>query len=176
MNSLRGFYNLNPISLKAKLIGGGMFMLLVAGLLAYAGLVLYNSGKKQANHKITEYEQKIDRLNSELARKEIVVRERVITNYHTKEIIRTKTEYKNNDIIRNLVPEQFNLSEGWIHSHNQLVEGKEISPTLASNTKASKTSDKEALEVIATNYNIANKNTDQLETLQNYLREVGLAE
>src|SRR5690242_5337535 len=107
MTKIPGLSTLNPISLKAKIIGGGVLILIVAGLLAFAGLRLYNAGVNKGNFNIAKYEQKIADLNAELAKKEILVRERVITEYHTKEIVRTQVEYKNRDIIKTVVPEQY---------------------------------------------------------------------
>jgi hypothetical protein len=170
---LQGLGGINPISMKTKLIGGGLLALLVAGLLAFAFLRVYNAGVSQANHKVTQYEQKIDKLNTELAKKEVIVRERIFNHYYTKQIVRTKVEYKNRDVIRTVVPEQFKLSEGWIHAHDQSAKGEEIDPILAANSAPSEVSDRSALIAVTDNYNIANRNADQMEALQKYIRDMG---
>jgi hypothetical protein len=156
------------------LIGGGVLVLIVAGLLAFAAIRIYNAGIGQANLKIAQYEQKVTDLNLQLKNKEIQVRERVITEYHTKEIIRTQVEYKNRDIIKTVVPEQFKLSYGWIYAHDQSALGLEINPALASNPAPSNVSDRAALNVVAENYNLSNRTADQLEALQSYIRQVGI--
>lgn len=157
-----------------KLAGAGIGILMLVAACIY----LYQQGKNAgigiANTHIAEYQKKIQDLNTQLARKEILVRERVITEYHTKEIVRTQIEYKNRDIIKTVVPKQYYLSQGWVYAHDQSVLGLEIDPALASNPNPSTVSDQAALNVVSDNYNISNKNTNQLEALQQYIREVGI--
>lgn len=171
---IKGFGAANPVSMKAKLIGAGIgLLLLVAGL-----IFIYQQGKNhgisKGNEVILDYQNKVKDLNAELLKKEILVRERVITNYHTREIVRTKIEYVNRDIIRNVVPEQFKLSKGWIYAHDQSALGKTIDPVLAADSNPSNTSDRAALSAVAENYNLANRTADQLEALQTYIRDVGI--
>ena len=174
MSKLGGLASFNPISLKAKLIGGGVIALIVAGLLAFAALRIYNAGVGQANLKIAQYEQKVSDLNAQLKEKQIQVTERVIKEYHTKEIVRTQIEYQNRDIIKNVVPEQYKLSYGWIYAHDQSALGEPINSELASNANPSPISDRAALNVVTDNYNDSNRTADQLEALQKYIREVGI--
>lgn len=174
MTALGRLSSLNPISLKAKLIGGGVLVLIVAGLLAFAALRIYNAGIGQANLKIAQYEQQLAQLNANLKNKEIQVRERVITEYHTKQIVRTVVETKNRDIVKTVVPEQFNLSKGWIYAHDQSALGIEIDPKLASNPDPSGITDRVALSAVTENYNKSNRTADKLEALQKYIRDVGI--
>lgn len=169
-----GLPNFNPISSQAKLIGGGVIILILVSLLAYGFYRAYHAGVDQANTKISEYEKKISELNTKLLQKEIIVRERVITDYHTKTIVRTQIEYKNRDIIHTVVPIQFNLSKGWIYAHDQSAKGALIDPILAADPAPSTTSDKEALETVSENYNKSHRTADQLQALQTYIREVGI--
>jgi hypothetical protein len=150
----------------------------VIAALVFAAVYLYGQGKSaginQGNKNIAEYERKIQELNTRNREKEIIVRERVINNYHTKTIERVKIEYVNRDVIRTVVPEQFKLSKGWVHAHDQAAKGELIDPVLAADPKPSDTSDRAALAVVSDNYNLANRNADRLEALQTYLKEVGI--
>jgi vacuolar-type H+-ATPase subunit I/STV1 len=146
--------------------------------LAFAAVYLYRSGRQsgvnEGNKNIAEYQTKIETLNRQLREKEIAVRERVINNYHTRTIERVKVEYVNRDVIRTVVPEQFKLSKGWVHAHDQAAKGEVIDPALAADPKPSDTTDRAALAVVSDNYNLANRNADRLEALQTYLKEMGL--
>lgn len=157
-----------------KIIG---FLAAIAALIGGC-IYLYISGKNAgigiANERISAYETKIQDLNTKLAQKEIIVRERVITEYHTKEIIRTQVEYKNRDIIKTVVPEQYKLSQGWVYAHDQAAQGLNIDPSLASNPAPSNITDRNALNVVANNYNLKNRNDDRLEALQKYIRDIGI--
>jgi hypothetical protein len=151
--------------------------LVAIGILIGGCIYLYNSGKNAgigiANDRISAYEEKVQSLNAQLAQKEIIVRERVINNYHTRTIVRTKVEYKNQEVIRTVVPEQYKLSKGWVYAHDQSALGKEIDPALAANPDPSNVSDRTALVTIDENNNRANRVADRLEALQQYIREMG---
>lgn len=164
----------SPIPSRTKLIGGGVILLILAVLFAIIVYKAYDAGVSKADTEISQYQKKIEELNRKQREKEIIVRERIITQYHTREIVRTKVEYKNRDVIRTVVPEQFKLSKGWIYAHDQSATGQEIDPALASDPTPSEVSDNVALLTITDNYNIANRNADRLEALQNYIREVGI--
>ena len=162
---------------------GGIWFKIIGALAAIAALLgaciyIYQQGKNHgidiANANIARYEQQVSDLNAELAKKEILVRERVITEYHTKEIVRTQVEYKNRDIIKTIVPEQFNLSKGWIYAHNQSALGLNIDQILAADPHPSGISDRTALLTVTENYNLSNGTADRLEALQKYIREVGI--
>jgi hypothetical protein len=161
-------------SIWAKIIALMVALAAVIGACVY----IYHQGKSAgidiANTKIARYEKKIEDLNIELAKKEIIVREKVITEYHTREIVRTQVEYKNRDIIHTVVPEQYRLSKGWVYAHDQSALGLEINPSLAADPTPSNISDRNALNTVTENYNNTNRMADQLEALEKYIRDIGL--
>jgi hypothetical protein len=160
-----------PISSNVKLIGGGVLLLIVVALLGYGFYRVYNAGVNTAKVSISKYEKDIETLRRKLNEKDARTKERIITEYHEKVIYRTKVQVVNRDIITRIVPEQFNLSNGWVYAHDQASKGELIDESKAANATPSETSDKEALLVVTENYDGYNRTADQLEALQKYLKE-----
>lgn len=158
-------------SIKWWLIGGLMLLIILAIGASAIYYVAYNKGENKADVEITDYQRKIQELNNRELQKEIQVRDRVIKEYHTKEIIRTRVQVVNQGVIRDRVPEQYRLSRGWVYAHDQSAQGKVIDPSRASNPTPSETSDKGALQVIDVNYDIARANKAKLDSIQRFLRE-----
>ncbi len=157
---------------KYKIIAG----VAVAAALAFAGGMLYNTGlskgKSQAALAISEYQRKISELQNKVTEAEGKVTERVVTEYVDRVITRDRIVYKNKEIIVEKVPETFLLTKGWVYAHNQSALGNPIDPALAENSEESSISDRDGLEVIANNNAICLANTEQLEALQTWVKEI----
>lgn len=155
----------------SKLLGG----VAILAALAFAIYTVYNAGYDRgsqiSDNIISNYEQRLDELNRKILEKDVEVRERVITNYVTRVIERERVRVVNQGVIATRVPEQHNLSQGWIHAHDQSALGKPIDPTVASDTTPSVISDREALLIIDQNYDIARANKDKLDALQQFIRD-----
>lgn len=106
-----------------------------------------------------------------MAEESAQITERVVTNYVTRRETIREVVYRNRDVIRNVVPEQNQLSQGWVYAHNQTVRILPIDYNLASNPAPSSVSDRDALDIVAQNYRIANENREQLINLQNWVRQ-----
>ena len=71
------------------------------------------------------------------------------------------------------VPEQYELSNGWIHAHNAAASPKiNLDLSLASDGTSSSVKDNQALQTVVENYSICLQNAQQLSSLQKYLLEV----
>ena len=72
-----------------------------------------------------------------------------------------------------MVPGQFDLSNGWVHTHNAAASSTiELNEALAAEPEPSYVRDNIALQTITQNYSICLQNAQQLTSLQKYIIEV----
>jgi len=156
---------------KYQLIAGGVALALIAGLGFTISTVAYNKGLNVSKVEIQKYEGKVKDLNTKLVIEQGKITTKIVTQYVDRYIEREKVIYKNRDVIVSSVPEQFTFSKGWIYAHNQSALDKDIDPKLAANAESSGVTDRSGLSIISDNNGICNQNADQLEALQEWIRQ-----
>lgn len=133
----------------------------------------YSKGVNQAALEIERYKTQISNLSSELVKSQSEKTVKVVTEYKDKIQYIDRVVYKNRDIVRTVVPEQFNLSRGWIYAYNQSVQGLDIDPELAKNPTPSTISEMKALaDTIMPNNGICLATREQLLSLQRFITEM----
>jgi hypothetical protein len=159
-------------SLKTKIIAGIGSMLLVLGIVTGAWIIGYNKGANISKVEISKYEKDLAVLSRKLAEKQTEIDVQVVTKFKDRVQFVDKIVYKNVEIIRNSVVEQFILSKGWVYAYNQSVLGLPIDAEKAANAEPSTTSELEALAAtIVPNNGICLTNKEKLDALQQWIIE-----
>ena len=130
-----------------------------------------NKGISLADAEIKSYEARVKELQNEVKEAQSKVSIKVEKEYIDRVVTRERIVYRNNDIIVEVVPETFELSNGWVHSYNQTVLGKEVNREAASDPTPSGVTDAQGLQTIAQNNAMCQANTDQLIALQNWIKQ-----
>lgn len=162
-------FKLLPIATKIGIIVG--FLIALAGLIGGAFYGGYAKGSAQSKIEISGYEKKVAQLNAENKTKQIQINTVVETKYVDRVKTITKTAEATHDTIIKYVPQQYNLSLGWIYSYNQSLKGLDINPKQASVSTASGVSDRDTLDIIARNNAKSLINSERLTSLQEWIRE-----
>jgi hypothetical protein len=76
---------------------------------------------------------------------------------------------------REVVPHQYDLSNGWISLHDRSARSEPIDPTSAADGTSSGIGDNQALATVVTNYSRCNLNAEQLTALQAYITQYNAA-
>lgn len=147
-------------------------LLLFASIIGSTYFVAYNKGLNVSKLEISKYENKVLELNNKLTTAQAKVDVRVVTEYKDRVNVIDRIVYVNRNVIKTVVPEQFNLSRGWVYAYNQSVQGLEIDPVLASDATPSTTSEMIALaDTIIPNNGICLSNAAKLSALQDLVKQ-----
>ena len=148
-------------------------MVLIVGGAFAAG---YKKGTDQGEVMIQKAANEAEELAIALKKEQAMIREVVKVEYVDRV---TKIKEKETQIVQaaaQAVPGQYDLSNGWVHTHNAAA-----SPTIdldmaqAGDATSSFVKDNVALQTISENYSICLQNAQQLTSLQKYLLEVNAA-
>ena len=149
----------------------GVLVAILASLAAF-GFVMYREGLNTAAVKVAVYEGKVSALNTALTQANARTTLKIVPEYiRVTDTIR-ETTAKNVGTIKNAVPNQGFMSQGWINAYNQTVLGKPIDFDLAKIATSSRFSDNEALQRIALNNGKCLANAEQLNALSIWVKEV----
>lgn len=123
------------------------------------------------NMEIDNYRDQIDRLHADITNAQAQVKEVVLTKY----VDRIKyVKEKSDGIQKSLkaVPSQSTLSNGWVYLHDQAASsnGGDASTARASDASPSGIKDNIALGTITDNYSTCFQNTQQLISLQEWVK------
>lgn len=153
------------LSWKAKLGIGLAILLSYVGVFFAGHQIGYTKGVSQAKVQIAQFEAKATKQNSKLKDVQNKSNEVTVIKYVDRVKVVEKNVYVNRDVIKTVVPEQFNVSKGWLYAHNQAVLGLPVDPELAKDPTPSKASDLLALLKINENYGVCLANKAQVEAL-----------
>ena len=144
-------------------------VILVGGAFA-AG---YNKGMAGADAEINKFANEVEKISLELEKEKQMIREVVRVEYVDKI---TKIKEKETKIIEaaaEKVPGQYDLSNGWIHTHNAAASlSLDLDENLAADPTSSFVRDNSALQTVVQNYSICLQNAQQLTSLQKYIMDV----
>jgi hypothetical protein len=144
-------------------------VLIVGGAFA-AG---YKKGIAQGEVEIQRAANEAEELSIALKKEQAMIREVVKVEYVDRI---TKIKEKETKIIEaatDTVPGQYDLSNGWVHTHNAAASPSlELDLNLAADASSSFVRDNSALITVTQNYAICLQNAQQLTSLQKYIIEV----
>ena len=144
-------------------------VLIVGGAFA-AG---YQKGMAGADAEINKFANENEELSLALKKEQAMIREVVKVEYVDKITRIKEKETKIVQAASDLVPGQFDLSNGWVHTHNAAASSTiELNEALAAEPESSYVRDNIALQTITQNYSICLQNAQQLTSLQKYIIEV----
>lgn len=152
------------IPLPYKLLAGAA---LIVGVFIFG----YMKGSAVAETRIAEFAAKESKAALELEKESAKISTRVVTQYVDKVRVIKEKEYVYRDIIKDSVPSQYDLSSGWVYTHDISASAGDADPARASDETPSGIKDNKALETIAGNYAICQANAEQLTALQAWIRE-----
>jgi hypothetical protein len=132
----------------------------------------YMKGSSRADVIIAEAGAKASEQIAELERKNSEISNTVVTKYVDKVRVVKEREYVYLGQAQNNVPGQFNLSSGWLYLHDSGTKGSDADSTRASDATASTVRDNTALGVVLKNYSTCRETADQLEALQQWIRDM----
>jgi hypothetical protein len=153
---------LGMIPLPYKLLAGTA---LIAGVFFYG----YMKGSTYADAELARYGQKQAELVSELEKAKTEITIQTVTKYVDRLQVVKEKEYVYRDLAQNVVPNQFTLSNGWVHTHDASVRADNADPARASDATPSGITDTTALVGIVGNYSRCQQNAEQLRQLQQWI-------
>lgn len=158
-------FNLIPSSYKiiAFLLG----ILALAGTSYYYG---YTTAKTAADLKYDKILQAAENQVADLRQQLSVAEGKVITVYVDKIIKVKEIEYVYINKSKN-VPSKCELSNGWVSLHDSAATGSEPDSTGVIDAAPSGIKDNQALETVVSNYSTCQRNSEQLKSLQEWVRE-----
>lgn len=136
----------------------------------------YKKGIQQGEVEINRVANEAEELKIALQKEQQMIREVVKVEYVDRV---TKIKEKETRIVEaaaQVVPGQYDLSNGWVHTHNAAASPIiDLDMNLAGDGTSSLVKDNVALDTVVKNYSICLQNAQQLTSLQKYLIEVNAA-
>ena len=96
---------------------------------------------------------------------------RVVNQFSRSLNVIKEKEYVYRDIIKESVPTQHVMSNGWVFTHDSSATASDADPTRASDASSSGITDTTALVGIITNYSRCQQNAQQLIALQKWIAD-----
>lgn len=149
------------------IIGSIVFVVCVGG----AGLWGFMQGSAKARAEIARYERRIAEQNAEIAEQNTILSNVVTAEFVDKLNIIKDTEYVYIEIASDVVPSQYNLSNGWVYTHDAAATARIPDPTRSADATPSTFRDNQALRTVVRNYSTCQATAAQLEALQKWVRE-----
>jgi hypothetical protein len=149
----------------------GAAIVAISAILAYAYHHGYASGKAVGDAEIAKLISDSEELKNALEKEQQNIKEKIVTEYVDKVKVVKEKEYVYVDQAKNVVPSQYNLSNGWVYVHDASLNTRGVIPdaTRASDATASDVKDNQALVTILGNYSVCLQNAQQLTSLQQYV-------
>lgn len=146
-----------------------LFAMIVGGAFAAGFKKGGEHGEQELARASTEAENLRDQLELEQQR----IREVVKVEYVDRITRIKEKETKIVEAAAQAVPGQYDLSNGWVHTHNAAASPAiDLDMNLAADGNSSFVKDNVALDTVVKNYSICLQNAQQLTSLQKYLIEV----
>jgi len=156
------------IPLPYKLLAG---VALILGVFVFG----YMKGSAYADAELARFSAEKSKQVAELEKKNSEISNKVVTEYVDRTNTIREKEYVYRDIIKENVPTQHVMSNGWVHTHDASASSSDADPTRASDASSSGIEDTTALLAIIRNYAICQSNAVQLTELQRWVNENKLA-
>lgn len=146
-------------------------------LLAGAALILgvfvfgYMKGSAYADAELQRFAAKNATLTADMEKKNSEISTEVVTQYVDRTNTIKEKEYVYRDIVKESVPTQHVMSNGWVHTHDASATSSDADATRTSDASPSGITDTTALLAIIGNYSRCQQNAVQLTELQRWINE-----
>ena len=155
---------LGMIPLPYKLLAGAALM---AGIFVFG----YMKGSAYAEAELARFSAQKSEQIAELERKNSAISTEVVTEYVDRVNTIREKEYVYRDVVKDSVPTQHDMSNGWVYTHDLSATSGDADSTRASDASPSGIADTTALVGIITNYSRCQQNAQQLIALQKWIAD-----
>ena len=144
---------------------------LLAGAALLAGVFFYGyvKGSAYAEAELARFSAEKSAQIVELEKKNTEISSQVVTEYVDRVNTIREKEYVYRDIVKDSVPAQYDLSNGWVYTHDLSATSGNADATRASDASPSGIKDNSALLTIISNYATCQSNAEQLRQLQQWI-------
>jgi hypothetical protein len=153
---------LGMIPLPYKLLAGAALM---AGIFVFG----YMKGSAYAEAELARFSAQKSEQIAELERKNSAISTEVVTEYVDRVNTIREKEYVYRDVVKDSVPTQHDMSNGWVYTHDLSATSGDADSTRASDASPSGITDTTALLAIIGNYSRCQANAEQLRQLQQWI-------
>ena len=146
-------------------------------LMAAAALLIgvffygYMKGSAYAEAELQRFAAESATKVAELEKKNAEISGKVVTEFVDRTNTIREKEYVYLDAAKNNVPPQYDMSNGWVYTHDLSASAGDADPARASDESSSGIKDNEALLTIISNYSRCQQNAVQLIELQKWITE-----
>lgn len=148
------------------------YRLLALGLVLIGVFTLgYMKGSAYAEAELQRYAAKQATIIAKLEKKNSEISGKVVTQFVDRVNIIKEKEYVYRDIVKESVPAQHIMSNGWVYTHDISATNGDADATRSSDASPSGIKDNEALLTIVSNYSQCEQNTQQLMNLQKWISD-----
>ena len=146
-------------------------------LLAGAALILgvfvfgYMKGSAYADAELQRFAAKNATLTADMEKKNSEISTEVVTQYVDRTNTIKEKEYVYRDIVKESVPTQHVMSNGWVFTHDISATSSDADATRTSDASPSGITDTTALLAIIGNYSRCMQNSEQLVGLQQWIND-----
>ena len=155
-----------PLPYKLLAIGAALVGVFIFG---------YMKGSAYAEAELARFSAQKSEQVAELERKNSAISTQVVTEYVDRVNTIREKEYVYRDIVKDSVPTQHDMSNGWVYTHDLSATSGDADSTRASDASPSGITDTTALLAIIRNYAICQSNSVQLIELQRWISENKMA-
>ena len=155
---------LRMIPLPYKLLAG---VALILGVFVYG----YMKGSAYAEAELQRFAAKNATLTADMEKKNSEISTEVVTQYVDRTNTIKEKEYVYRDIVKESVPTQHVMSNGWVFTHDISATSSDADATRTSDASPSGITDTTALLAIIGNYSRCQQNAVQLAELQRWINE-----
>ncbi len=131
----------------------------------------YMKGSAYAEAELARFSAEKSEQVAELERKNSAISTQVVTEYVDRVNTIREKEYVYRDTVKDSVPTQHDMSNGWVYTHDLSATSGDADSTRSSDASASTIKDTDALIGIIRNYAICQSNAVQLIELQRWIIE-----
>ena len=155
---------LNLIPMPVRILGATL-------LLVGAFIFGYMKGNARAEAEIQKFSAKAAQQIAELEKKNAQTTNKIVTEYVDRVRTVKEKEYVYITKIKDNVPSQYYLSNGWVYGHDLSTTNDDADSTRLADATPSEFKDNQALETIVSNYATCKANAEQLIALQKWIVE-----
>jgi len=146
-------------------------MAIIAALVLGAAGFGYIKGKEGAKIAIANYEAAAQKQINDLKDMNAAISSKVTVQYVDRVNTIREKETRYVDSAKDNVPSQFELSNGWVFTHDIGATGGDADSTRSSDETPSGIKDNEGLITILHNYSTCQQNAEQVKNLQHWITE-----
>lgn len=157
-------FSIDLIPLPVKIV-------VISTLVLFAAFFGYMKGKEGSKVALANYKATAEKQISDLKDMNARIAGKITVQYVDRLNTIREKETRYVERATNDVPSQFELSNGWVYTHDISATGGDAESTRSSDASPSGIKDNEGLVTIIRNYSTCESNAEQLRNLQQWIRD-----